>query len=1296
MKPYRIVSLWSSLAAVFLGTIALPGLLSAQIAYDDAGAYQLNANWTNGANGGFGFTPWTFATNGPDFHGSFVQTANNPTFVIASITNVSGVNYTNVWGLFANGTNGINESMAYRGFANPLSTNTFKLQWGAIGSGVTSVNGFGQVHGLSGFSLRNGNATNSTSDFQTGAMFFLFFQDGNTPPTLYFQDANGNQSIPNTSFSNLGRNNITNAVEAEITPSADGNTYHLVLKDSVQNLVLFQTNGTFINPGQTIDSAALFCHETTGDQVYNRMQITSPTNIPPTIVNVQPADGSLYLPAGPTDISFEVDSFNATVASSQVTVLLNGVLQSGLTFNTASPTNQLLGTNSVTLDPNTFYTLEIIAQDANGNLATNTSTFNTFLATDLYIDAYDYNYTNGLFVDALTPSNAYSGLLGNQNVDYFLINTNPANNTNVYRSGDLPAVLTLATDNTGDPVDHANLRANGFTAYNIGFTDKGTWENYTRTVPPNNYNIYARAASAGSGQFEIEKLVNSSATTSNQPFAALGRVNVPNTGGSRLFSGQLLPLTDIFGNAAVVPFSGLSTIRCTAISSDGYNLEYLVFVPATSAGTLRPYISTGSPTPNSTGNPLLSPITFTIANRQTTVTPASIQVFLGITNNITTNLTSKLVLSNNAGGTTVTFTPTNNLPANFTNVVTVVYTDSASVSITNTWNFVTSSTGGVNGNGVWSGGGGTDMTWPTAANWTGGIPAPGFSATFATPGSTTSLVTNNIVSTNVTVVQLNYITNANGFHTTLIQDGTTLTVSNNTTSTTALMQVGGVVNGDNLFNTPVTNTIAGLGGTLLLVGNDPRIGGGANGLNLQVRQCASPPRPYQTTLDMSGLGTMIATIGKFYLAQGGSGGFQSNCSARVSLARTNVVTLLRSANAGQFEVGDSSGGLFTLPGSALYLGITNAFFVDTARFGKQKATNNLVAFNPAFTSGLTPVFYFRGTNAHTTDRVTTWTIGDADTENTVPVFSQAVMDFTGGKLDALASTLVLARGSTNPADSGFAIGTLTFGAGTLDVTSLQIGVQRANGTTVQNGSINVNGTGTLQSGNILLAQAAPGANASLVAGSINVTNGTVRGNIAGGGGNSILNLIGGTLVVSNNVGTNGAPLSTLNLASASIHLNANGNATGTNIVATTVTASGTTTIRIDSVANITGPTIIHLLAYTGSDPFANLQLGPLPSGYTGNLVDNPGTVDLSVTVSAAPPPPPTIHNITVSGGQIIISGTNNSGPGGTYHLLGATNITVPLSNWAVVTNSTFDANGNFVSTNAMGTNARQFFILQVP
>jgi hypothetical protein len=1279
---------YSLLFCLAIVTLVFAGPVSAQqIAYDEADYYVVNANWTNGANLGFGFAPWAILTNGPDFHGNYIQNANVPPFIIATVTNILGTNYTDVWGLFANGTNGINISTAFRGFANPLSTNTFKLQWGSRGAGSTATSG-GTVHGWCGFSLRTGNTTNTASDFQTGVQLYLYFLDGNSPSTLYYWDGNGVQSVPGTSFSNLGRNNITNAIEAEITPAIDGSTYHMVLKDCVNNSVLFTTDGVLMSPGQPINSAALFCYETTGDQVYNKMQITSPTNIAPTISNVQPADGSLYLTANSVSGSFEVDSFNSTVSSSAVSVYLNGVQQSGLNFNTTSPTKQLLVSFSPTISADTFYNYTIVAQDGYGNVVSNNFTFNTFLPSDIYIDAYDYNYGAGQFINNNTPVNAYLSLLGTNLVDYQIADPSGTNNTAGYRTGDLVEILPLPTDTTGDPIDHANLRANSHTAYNIGFTDTGNWEDYTRVYPAANYSIYARAASTAGGQFEVERLATNTVSGTNQPLIALGRVNVPNTGGSLVYSGQLTPVTDFFGNTAVVPFSGTSTLRETALASRVYNLEYFAIVAIPGGGTLRPYISTGSPTPNATGVFLNSSISLSLANRQTSMTTNGLQLILN-----TTNITSRVVVSSNAVGMTFTWTPTNSLPANNTNTVKLIFTDTSGTSVTDTWTFVTGTQGGVTGNGIWSGAGGSnDMFWTDGVNWTGGTPGPGTSASFTSAGATTTLMTNNIVATNVTILQLNYETNTSGYHTTWIQDGVTLSITNPSTTTgIQAIQVGGAGNGvDNSFSNFVTNTITGMGGTLFVSGN-PVGSPNVDALNIQIRQNAASCPPRLVTLDMSGLGTLNATVGKFYVAQGGSGANQTNVSGCALLARTNIIYCIRLGNPGTFEVGDSSGGGFTLPGSALYWGITNSVFADTIRIGKQKATNNLVSFNPVFTNGTVPAVLLRNTNG-LASYVGQWTIGDADTEATVPDFVQGNCDFSGGRLDALVNNLILARGSTNINDTGFAQGTLTFTAGSLVVNNLLDAIQRTNNATVQTGIVNVNG-GTLISTNIVLAQIASGGSAALVKGLLAVTNGAVEGNIFAGGGISTVNLNGGTLVVSNTAGTAAAPLSALNMVNGNLHLKVNGSAPAANVNATSVIASGTT-ITIDSVANVTGLTTIHLISYTGSNPFAGLTLAPLPPGYSGTLVNNAGSIDLSV--NTAPTVPPTIGNISIIGGQVVISGTNNLGAGGTYHLLSSTNLLLPLTSWTVLGTGSFDSHGNFSSTNGSSTNSQQFYMLKVP
>ena len=75
---------------------------------------------------------------------------------------------------------------------------------------------------------------------------------------------------------------------------------------------------------------------------------------------------------------------------------------------------------------------------------------------------------------------------------------------------------------------------------------------------------------------------------------------------------------------------------------------------------------------------------------------------------------------------------------------------------------------------------------------------------------------------------------------------------------------------------------------------------------------------------------------------------------------------------------------------------------------------------------------------------------------------------------------------------------------------------------------------------------------------------------------------------------------------------------------------------------------------------------------------------------------PTIQHVSMNGGNFIMSGANNSGPGGTYHVLTSTNLLLARTNWTVLTSGSFDGSGKFSFTNAIGTNPRLFYILRVP
>jgi hypothetical protein len=78
------------------------------------------------------------------------------------------------------------------------------------------------------------------------------------------------------------------------------------------------------------------------------------------------------------------------------------------------------------------------------------------------------------------------------------------------------------------------------------------------------------------------------------------------------------------------------------------------------------------------------------------------------------------------------------------------------------------------------------------------------------------------------------------------------------------------------------------------------------------------------------------------------------------------------------------------------------------------------------------------------------------------------------------------------------------------------------------------------------------------------------------------------------------------------------------------------------------------------------------------------------------PPAPTIQYVSMSGATITFSGTNNSGAGGTYHVLSSTNLLLPRTSWTVLANGNFDGTGRFSFTNAIGTIPWQFYTLRVP
>jgi uncharacterized delta-60 repeat protein len=76
--------------------------------------------------------------------------------------------------------------------------------------------------------------------------------------------------------------------------------------------------------------------------------------------------------------------------------------------------------------------------------------------------------------------------------------------------------------------------------------------------------------------------------------------------------------------------------------------------------------------------------------------------------------------------------------------------------------------------------------------------------------------------------------------------------------------------------------------------------------------------------------------------------------------------------------------------------------------------------------------------------------------------------------------------------------------------------------------------------------------------------------------------------------------------------------------------------------------------------------------------------------------PLVITNMLAAGTKLMLRGTKGVA-NGTYYLMSSTNLSLPLTSWTCIATNTFDASGNFNSTNNLGLpSQRQFFLLRFP
>jgi hypothetical protein len=243
--------------------------------------------------------------------------------------------------------------------------------------------------------------------------------------------------------------------------------------------------------------------------------------------------------------------------------------------------------------------------------------------------------------------------------------------------------------------------------------------------------------------------------------------------------------------------------------------------------------------------------------------------------------------------------------------------------------------------------------------------------------------------------------------------------------------------------------------------------------NLSVMQGSETSGAHWATLDLSGLNSFTCNLLNILVAHD-FGVPVMRPNGTLILAVSNSITAKMISVADAYQNAGSGGA-----GSRLYFGQANQVNVDRIRVALHKCVGTV-----SFAEGLSgAIAIFRGADG--TSRQISWEIGDEyEPDTTLGYFtsSQAigVMDFNGGIVDAMVDRITLGRGQTNaPTRTGDGNGTLSFSGGTINVNTLEVGVQLTGGASAGRGILNVStdfgtfGTLTVNS-NLIMAVQLPG------------------------------------------------------------------------------------------------------------------------------------------------------------------------------------------------------------------------------
>lgn len=217
--------------------------------------------------------------------------------------------------------------------------------------------------------------------------------------------------------------------------------------------------------------------------------------------------------------------------------------------------------------------------------------------------------------------------------------------------------------------------------------------------------------------------------------------------------------------------------------------------------------------------------------------------------------------------------------------------------------------------------------WSVGANWNPTGPPVSSSDVIFGDGAAGSTTTEDLLS--ATIDSLAYNQDNGLQQTTIIPSGKTLAISSGVAAGSFELYVGST-SGATTSSTQVPSRIAGtdLTSTLSLTGAG----------DIWVAQGNSSSGTHMATLDMSGLGTFNASVGRLYVGVAVNG--INRPSGTLLLAQTNTITLTGASP--QVEVQESSVNANGGTVSVLSFGQVNFLNADTMRLGGDKGNGTVI------------------------------------------------------------------------------------------------------------------------------------------------------------------------------------------------------------------------------------------------------------------------------------------------------------------------------------------------------------------